>query len=96
MPFENENSRFRTDTTKGHSHGTNPTRGSVFSGPISGAQGTDYTLWLEHAVEKKTGENLYWFVWYDPSGNCSTQTSAVLHKNDLIETAQRLLQVPDA
>jgi hypothetical protein len=68
--------------------------GSVFDGPISGVPGKDYTLWLEHAVQKKDGEQLYWFVWYSSSGESSTQTTAVLSKDDILKTISQLVQVP--
>lgn len=93
MAFTNENSRFKTDVTLGFTHGSNQPKGSVFEGPIAGVQGRDYTLWLEHVVQKSDGEKLYWFVWYSPSGESATQTTAILHREDVLKTISQLIQV---
>lgn len=91
MAFTNENSRFRTNTTKGYSHGLGQPAGSVFPEPLFN---DGYTLWLEHVIEPKTGQESYWLMWYDPDGNPTIKVSGVMGRSDLKAIAERLINVP--
>lgn len=93
MAFTNKNSRYETDTTKGHPHGAGQPKGSVFDQPLF-ADPSGYTLWLEHVVEVKSGDETYWLMWYDGHGNPTTKVSGVIPKESLRDLGQRLIQVP--
>src|SRR5579863_8427306 len=84
-----ENAGYRTDIVKGFAHGNAATTaGSVFPEPLTSREG-DYSLWLEHAVEKKSGDECYWLMWYDGAGAPTISMSAILNRDD-IANMQRL------
>ncbi len=89
MTYMCENSRFRTNITKGEPHGRfSSTRGSVFPEPL--ANYGDHTLWLEHVEEPRTQVEWYWLMWYDKSGRPTIKVSGVLAKRDLSDIAKKL------
>ncbi len=95
MAYYCENRRYKTNAAKGHPHGPGNPGGSALPGPLSGAlNGVDYTLWLEHVIEIATSDEVYWFMWYDPSGNPTIKVSGVLNRNDIRNMAQQLIEVP--
>ncbi|MGD0992539.1 MAG: hypothetical protein ABR998_08715 [Gemmatimonadales bacterium] len=81
LPFSCSNSAYRTNVSAGDRHGRSKTLGSVFAKPLVSAHG--YTLWLEHVLESKTGEQLYWLMWYDRLGKPTVPMSSVFGKSDL-------------
>jgi hypothetical protein len=86
-----ENHGFRTNTSAGKPHGPLGTAlGNVLSTPL--IQGPDYSLWLEHVVETKTGRRCYWLMWYDSRGVPSIPISAVFERSDLSEMLRRLAE----
>ena len=85
-----ENSGYRTDLNKGETHADrSPARGSVFPEPLASREG-GYSLWLEHVVDKKTGDEYYWLMWYDANGYPTIPLSGILSRAD-IAGMQRLL-----
>jgi hypothetical protein len=74
-----QNSKYRTDTDKGHSHGNHDARGNVFTGPLVVREA--YSLWLEHVAHENGGE-WYWFMWYK-DGIPTIPLSGIFDKADL-------------
>ena len=89
MPFSCENRAFRTNVNKGETHGAYATtRGSVFKEPL--IEGNGWTLWLEHVEEISSGNECYWFMWYQPNGEPTIPLSGVFGRKDLANM-QRML-----
>jgi len=95
VAFTNTNSRYETNTKKGHPHGDGKPEGSVFKEPIF-IDGD--SLWLEHVIDIKTGrDDLYWLMWYDVHGRPTTKVSGILSRDDLKALSRNLssfLEVP--
>lgn len=95
MAFTNKNSRYETNTEKGHPHGTGNPGGSVFKEPIF-IDG--YSLWLEHVIDIETRrDDLYWLMWYDAHGRSTTKVSGILSREDLkalLRNLSSFLEVP--
>jgi hypothetical protein len=88
IPYTCENSKYRTNLAKGNPRtGYATTLGNVFEGPLADH---GYSLWLEHAIEKKTGDEVYWLMWYDLNGVPTIPLSGVLNKADLEQMIGRL------
>ncbi len=87
------NRRYRTNTDKGHPHGTGQAKGSVFPQALVN---TGYSLWLEH-VTGAEGEEVFWLMWYDGQGSPTIPMSGVFDGPD-IQTISRglasFIQVP--
>lgn len=81
------NRRFRTNLTKGHPHGGTQAGGSVFPGPL--VQHGSYSLWLEHVEEIGTGDDYYWFMWYD-AGQPTIPLSGVMTKPEIAELVKQI------
>jgi len=81
IPFSCENIRFKTNTKKGFPHGACETKGSVFKKPLVNNGG--WTLWLEHILELKSKDELYWLMWYNPKGLSTISGSSVFKRADL-------------
>lgn len=95
VDFTCENWRFKTNLAKGHSHGASPAPGSVFAQPLVSHQG--YTLWLEHVIEKNSGAECFWLMWYEAGGSPTIPASSVLDASEIKEMTSRLasfIQVP--
>ena len=82
------NRRYRTNLNKGFHHGASQTMGSVFQTPLISHGG--YSLFLEHVEEIDTGEEVYWFMWYDPSGIPTIPLSGIFDKAELAEMERQL------
>lgn len=98
LDYTCENRRFRTDTTKGHTHGEQPTRGSVFSQALAGSQEPDqFSLWLEHVVAvNDPDDECYWLMWYQ-NGFPTVPLSSILHREDIVNMERlfaSFLQIP--
>jgi len=91
VAFTNENSRFRTNTAKGYPHGLGQPAGSVFPDPLFDE---GFSLWLEHVIERATGRESYWLMWYDENGRPTIKVSGVMSRDDLKILAQKLIEVP--
>jgi len=78
------NKGFQTNISKGKSHGTTPTLGSVLGYPLVKNQ-FNQSLWLEHVVETKnpTGNEYYWLMWYNDKAQPTIPMSGVFEKSDL-------------
>ena len=77
-----ENRRYKTNVEKGHPHGDESrARGSVTQKPLH--EGSSYSLWLEHVIEKKTGKEVFWLMWYR-QGKPTIPASGVLDVDDLV------------
>jgi len=82
IPYSCENRSYRTHMTKGNPHGEiAPTGGSVFEAPLVNHAG--HTLWLEHVEEISSGAELYWLMWYQPSGVPTIPMSGVFDRAEL-------------
>jgi hypothetical protein len=89
IPFTCENRRYATDLTEGLSHGPNSeARGSVLEAPLFDFGAA--SIWLEHVVERTTGEKCYWLMWYDADGRPTIPLSGVFGRQDLERAAQAL------
>lgn len=88
IPFTCENRRYATDLTEGFSHGSAEARGSVLEAPLFDFG--DASIWLEHVVERATGEKCYWLMWYDADGRPNIPLSGVFGHEDLERAAQAL------
>lgn len=89
LDFSCQNAQFQTNTTKGESHGTYAdTRGSVFDRPLADHDG--YTLWLEHAISRRDGTELYWLMWYDSEGAPTIPLSGVMGKDEVAKMSALL------
>lgn len=89
IPFTCENRRYATDLTEGFSHGPNSdTRGSVLETPLFDFG--DASIWLEHVVERATGDKCYWLMWYDADGRPTIPLSGVSDRQDLERATQAL------
>jgi hypothetical protein len=76
-----ENRRYKTNTEKGHPHGSKgEAKGNVLPGPLF--DGGSYSLWLEHVVEKKTEKEVFWLMWYR-DGVPTIPASGVLNAKNL-------------
>ena len=83
MAFTCQNTRYRTDETKGHPHGAGQPKGSVFREPLAGSFGGP-TLWLEHIVEPNNpGWEGFWLMWYGSTGRPNIKESAVVDTANL-------------
>lgn len=85
-----ENSRFKTDVTQGHPHGSLPgaALGSVY--PDALLQSNGWSLWLEHIADKRGGPSVFWLMWYEPGGKPTMPMSAVFSRADFEEMIGRL------
>jgi hypothetical protein len=90
LNFTCENGRFKTNLEKGVSHGPSQAMGSVFPTPLVLVSHSSYTLWLEHVVEKETGDECYWLMWYDASGKPTIPMSGIFHKDQLADMTRQL------
>jgi hypothetical protein len=90
MPFTCENRRYQTNVDKGFEHGPGNPRGSVFDTAVFENDG--YSLWLEHVIEPKTGEEVFWLMWYDPSGNPTIRASGVFNRDDFKQIVGKLTE----
>ncbi len=81
------NKGYQTNVNKGFRHGRSMTRGSVLRVPLIDH---DYSLWLEHVQEIKTGEEFYWLMWYDNSGIPTIPMSGIFDKEELAEMSKQL------
>jgi len=86
-----ENAAYSTNIGKGERHAPSHSyQGSVFSEPIKGRLGDEYTLWLEHVIAKRNpNDECYWLIWYK-NGRPTIPLSAIWHREDLARM-QRLL-----
>lgn len=83
LDYTCENARYKTNIGKGKKHGSHSSCGSVFEEPLAGVQGTGYSLWMEHVIEKKTQDDeLYWLMWYK-NGIPTIPLSGVFRKDDI-------------
>jgi hypothetical protein len=89
LPFSCRNARYQTNTSKGYSHGTSTTRGSVFDRALL-SHDDEYSLWLEHVVEIGSGEEVYWLMWYKSSGTPTIPLSGVFSRTELAELVKQL------
>jgi hypothetical protein len=92
-PFTCANRNYRTDLSQGHSHGPGNALGSV----IPRALYTDPTqsLWVEHVIgRREPGEQIFWLMWYDESGNPLIPLSGVFDRNGLARIASALADAP--
>ncbi|HUZ72960.1 MAG TPA: hypothetical protein VMU87_08235 [Stellaceae bacterium] len=87
LNFTCENRRYLTDINKGKPHGAGFAKGSVFDSSLI-THGS-YTLWLEHVLEKGTGAETYWLMWYD-GGRPTIPLSGVLDKSEIQEMSRQL------
>ncbi|MCW4114365.1 hypothetical protein NPA31_005235 [Aurantimonas sp. MSK8Z-1] len=87
MPFTCENSRFKTDITKGKPHGQAAALGSVLDQPLVSH---GYTLWLKHVIDKNGGPDQFWLIWYDPKGAPTIPASGVLGPDEIREITRQL------
>jgi hypothetical protein len=74
IPWTCSNAKYQTNLAKGHG-------GNVFDSPLIRHGG--FSLRLEHVVEKPTGGEMYWLMWYEPSGIPALPLSAVFDRDDL-------------
>jgi hypothetical protein len=74
----------------GANHGKADTKGSVF--PEAIFSGPDSSLWLEHVIEPKTGDKVFWLMWYDADGNPAIRASGVFNRTDLISLANKIIK----
>lgn len=82
LPYSCENRRYITNIEKGFPHQpSSSTRGSVLEASLMESEG--YSLWLEHAMEKETRQEVYWLMWYSPEGKPTIPFSGVFSKEDL-------------
>ncbi|WP_239020377.1 hypothetical protein [Novacetimonas pomaceti] len=77
------NAWYRTDASRGYSHGDGTARGSVFPDPLVRHDDTGDTLWLEHVRAHDGGGDLFWLMWYDRDGYPRLRNSAVMGPRDL-------------
>lgn len=59
IDFSCENTRYKTDLSK---HVADGRPGSVL--PFALYSSGEYSLWLEHVIEKKNSKHVYWLMWY--------------------------------
>lgn len=86
VPYTCDNRGYRSNTSKGAAGAQAPA--SVFDSPLIQLPGA--SLWLEHVVEKETGDPCYWLMWYDHLGNPTIPLSGVFSKDDLSQMLRRL------
>ena len=81
--FMCENSRFKTNTRKGFSHGqSSKLRGSVFEQALF--INDECSLWLEHVSDsKERDKDFFWLMWYDQHGIATIKESAVIDRSGL-------------
>lgn len=92
LDFTCENRRFKTDTTQGFEHyAGHGYKGSVTELPLY--DDGEYSLWLEHVVDKINGNNCYWFMWYNDSGISTIPLSSVMDKNDLSKVIDNICKI---
>ena len=86
-----ENARFKTDTTQGHPHGTQPgcAAGSVYLDALL-VSPDGWSLWLEHVADKRGGPGVFWLMWYEPGGKPTMPMSAVFSRADFEQMVGRL------
>ncbi len=93
VDFTCSNRLFETDINKGKPHGVGQggvahALGSVFDAPLVSHGG--YTLWLEHAINRKDQSEKYWLMWYDPNGIPTIPLSSVMDRADIQEMSRQL------
>jgi hypothetical protein len=49
-----------------------------------------WSLWLEHVIDKQNGNEMFWLMWYDPSGKPMIPMSGVFSRNDFEQMVGRL------
>ena len=89
IPFTCENRRFATNITMGFPHGPGQAIGSVIASPlITAASNGGYSLWIEYLTDA-SGEmapgDVFWLMWYGPTGNPTIPASGVFDKKGLAE-----------
>lgn len=77
------NAWYRTDTSRGYSHGDGTARGCVFPDPLIRHDDTGDTMWLEHVRAHDGRGDLFWLMWYDRDGHPRLRNSAVMGPRDL-------------
>jgi hypothetical protein len=94
LPYTCHNAWFETNIhhPNGCHHGSAGTaRGSVYPRELSTDPNSGNTLWLEYAVDHKTGyDQLLWLIWYDPAGCPLTVASAVFDRDVVKEMVRRV------
>lgn len=89
IPFTCENRRYMTDVTVGLPHAPNgEALGSALDGPLFDFG--DASIWLEHVVERATGEKCYWLMWYGSDGRPTIPLSGLFDRGDIERAAQAL------
>lgn len=89
IPFTCENRRYMTDVTAGLPHAPNgEALGSVLEGSLFDFGNA--SIWLEHVIERATGEKCYWLMWYDSDGRPTIPLSGVFDHGDIERAAQAL------
>ncbi len=91
--FTCENARFMTDRSQGHPHGPHTASGSVYPAAILGPPANQWSLWLEHIVEKQSRIQLFWLMWYDPTGKPMIPMSGVFSRADFEQMVGRLARL---
>jgi hypothetical protein len=83
LDFSCTNACFRTNVKKGQAHGSCPTKGSVFGGPLVHQANGGFSLWLEHVENIESGDEMYWLMWYDAKGFPTMPMSGVFDRDDI-------------
>lgn len=92
LDYTCQNSRFKTDISKGHPHRPGDTyMGSATPAPIY--DDGDSSLWLEHVIEPKKGISCYWFMWYDASGRPLLSQSSVIDERDILQVIKNIGEI---
>lgn len=89
LPFTCMNKRYMTDVTAGFPHAPRgEARGSVIEGPLFDYE--DASIWLEHVVDRETGETCYWLMWYNTDGRPTIPLSGVFGRSEIERATEAL------
>lgn len=92
LDFTCENRRFKTDISQGFAHyARHNHKGSVTPLPLY--DDGEYSLWLEHVVDKTNGNTCYWFMWYNHAGISNIPMSGVMDKTDLSKVIDNICKI---
>src|SRR5258708_4948953 len=79
-----------TDLSRGYAHSAlhpNST-GSVLPDPLFNFG--EASIWLEHVVDRHSGERCFWLMWYDAEGNPTIPMSGVFGVDEIEQASTAL------
>jgi hypothetical protein len=90
LPFTCGNRRFMTDLSRGYAHSVlhADSTGSVL--PDAVFDFGEASIWLEHVVDRHSGERCFWLMWYNAEGKPTIPMSGVFGVDEIERASSAL------